>query len=179
LAARASAPSVQTPASIWKRLQPTSGQLRQGRIKNDLYFLKLLVYNLSHTAGRRRSIQPGLFPFSFGPHRLVIHPSGQFLFVSDSNNQRVRRIDLATGAVTTVAGSNRGYADGVGVTALFDDPRALAMGNGDLLYVVDRFNQRIRAITLSTGVVPQYTAEVDLISLISLQAFRREEIHST
>ena len=35
------------------------------------------------------------------------------LFVSDTGSTCIRRIDLATNAVTTLAGSLEGYADGI------------------------------------------------------------------
>jgi len=38
----------------------------------------------------------------FHPHQLALH--GNVLYVSDTENRRIRRIDLATGSVTTVGG---------------------------------------------------------------------------
>jgi DNA-binding beta-propeller fold protein YncE len=40
-----------------------------------------------------------------GPHGLVIDPTGTFLYVADSRNGRIRRIDIAQRSVTTVAGN--------------------------------------------------------------------------
>jgi hypothetical protein len=42
---------------------------------------------------------------------------GQNLYVVDSGNLSIRRMDLVTGAVTTVAGGSQGSADGTGPAA--------------------------------------------------------------
>ena len=47
------------------------------------------------------------------PAGLAISPDGRHLYVSDTWNSRIRRIDIATGNVETVAGGMRGLADGM------------------------------------------------------------------
>ena len=37
----------------------------------------------------------------------------------DSHNSGIRRVDIATGATTTLAGSTPGFSDGVGASAQF------------------------------------------------------------
>ncbi len=39
------------------------------------------------------------------PHSIALDPSGQFLFVADIGNHRIRRIDLTTGTIQTIAGN--------------------------------------------------------------------------
>lgn len=76
-----------------------------------------------------------------------------FLYVADSYNHRIRKIDLANNAVTTLAGqSSYGIADGTGTAAMFRYPRGLAVADG-FLYVADTDNDRIRKIDLETKVV--------------------------
>jgi sugar lactone lactonase YvrE len=69
------------------------------------------------------------------------------LYVAGSSG-RIQKIIIATGEVTTLAGSNTsGSADGPGTTALFNLPMDIAIdGNGNL-YVADGWNHRIRKIT--------------------------------
>jgi len=87
------------------------------------------------------------------PTKLTIDTSGN-LFVSDSNNHRIRKIVISTGAVTTVAGSgNAAFADGTGAAASFNLPYDVDVDENGILYVAELFNHRIRRIVISTGVV--------------------------
>jgi sugar lactone lactonase YvrE len=66
------------------------------------------------------------------------------IFVADTYNDKIRVIE--NGAVRTVAGNSRGFADGAGATAKFDTPCGVAaLPNGDLI-VADTLNRRIRKI---------------------------------
>jgi sugar lactone lactonase YvrE len=88
-----------------------------------------------------------------GPHGIAVDRSGN-LFVADSFNSTVRRID-PSGVVTTVAGNageDGGIADGSGSSARFNAPLGVAVGADDTIYVADTFNHTIRTIS-SEGVV--------------------------
>jgi sugar lactone lactonase YvrE len=91
-----------------------------------------------------------------GPLGLTYDGVGS-LYVTD--NQMVRRIELATKRVTTIAGSPgvTGSSDGQGAAALFDQPSALACDGAGNLYVADSFNATVRRIVLATG---QVTTEI-------------------
>jgi sugar lactone lactonase YvrE len=87
------------------------------------------------------------------------HPRGAViiggnLYVADMNNSVIRQIVLATGAVTTIAGSPlvRGSADGTGSAAHFDHPTSLAT-DGTNLYVTDMRNDTIRKVALPSAAV--------------------------
>jgi serine/threonine protein kinase len=75
------------------------------------------------------------------------------VFVADMSNDTIRKI-APGGAVTTLAGQpgKSGSADGTGSGALFNDPFAVAVDNGENVYVSDTGNNTIRKIT-SSGVV--------------------------
>jgi DNA-binding beta-propeller fold protein YncE/predicted small secreted protein len=70
------------------------------------------------------------------------------LYVADYGNHRIRKITL-TGEVSTLAGGEGGFADGVGGDAKFRLPSGIAIGAGGHLYVADLLNHRIRKITLA------------------------------
>jgi uncharacterized repeat protein (TIGR02543 family) len=72
---------------------------------------------------------------------------GTALYVTDSAAHTVRRIDLATAAVTTVAGADNvaGYAEGAGGDARFNTPLGLTT-DGISLYVADAANRLIRRV---------------------------------
>jgi len=75
------------------------------------------------------------------------------LYVSDSNNSKIRKINISTKIVTTIAGSSSGYLDGIGIIAKFISPFGICSdGNGNL-YVVDIDNNKIRKIEISSGIV--------------------------
>jgi len=71
---------------------------------------------------------------------------GNNLFVGDS--PAVRRVDLATFAVTTIAGGNTsGYQDGPGNSALLTAANGMARGPGGKIYFADQGNFVIRVLT--------------------------------
>ncbi|SDL46264.1 DNA-binding beta-propeller fold protein YncE [Geoalkalibacter ferrihydriticus] len=83
-----------------------------------------------------------------------IATDGTHLYVTDLNNHAIRRIVIATGEVTTLAGSARheGSNDGSGSAARFYFPNGIAVDGGNL-YVVDTYNHTIRRIVIETGEV--------------------------
>ncbi|MEB3220445.1 MAG: hypothetical protein VKS61_00055 [Candidatus Sericytochromatia bacterium] len=93
------------------------------------------------------------------PHGLTWAVDGH-LYVADTANHRIRRISPA-GVVTTVAGVDRGFADGQGEEALFKLPYAVAAGPDGAVYVADTANNRIRRVT-PTGRVDTLAGADDL-----------------
>jgi sugar lactone lactonase YvrE len=69
------------------------------------------------------------------------------LFISDSGNQRVRRV--SNGIITTIIGTGAGGFGGDGGSALgamLNSPQKLALGPDGSLYVADRANHRVRRV---------------------------------
>ena len=78
------------------------------------------------------------------------------LYIADYYNNRIRKVDAATGAITTVAGNgNQGYSgDGGPATgAELYYPDGVAVDAAGNLYIADAYNQRIRKVTAATGVI--------------------------
>jgi sugar lactone lactonase YvrE len=83
-----------------------------------------------------------------------ITTDGSSLFVSEWASHTIRKIDIATNAVTTLAGNagTIGSGDGIGAAAGFADPTFLTC-DGTNLFVVDYANHAIRKIVIATGEV--------------------------
>jgi hypothetical protein len=78
------------------------------------------------------------------------------LYISDSSNNRIRKIDLASNTITTIAGTGDagfGGDGGPAIKAKLNFPRKLTFGSDGRLYVGDQMNDRIRAIDLKKGTI--------------------------
>ncbi len=76
--------------------------------------------------------------------------SGQELYLCDTANSDIRKIDIGSGKVTTIAGTANisGTEDGNGSAAHFNLPTQIAT-DGTSVYVADSGNHTIRRITLA------------------------------
>ncbi len=82
------------------------------------------------------------------PGGIVFDAAGN-LFIADTGNSRIRRVDAATGIITTVAGNNLLSFSGDGGPASAADlsaPNGIAIDGAGNLFVADTSNQRIRKI---------------------------------
>ncbi len=77
-----------------------------------------------------------------GPIGVAISGTGR-IYVTDTYNDRIRVIE--NGIVSTIAGSERGFADGITKNAKFDTPTGIALWR-DKLLVADAGNGRIRVV---------------------------------
>jgi DNA-binding beta-propeller fold protein YncE len=83
------------------------------------------------------------------PHSVALDPTGPRLLVADSANHRIRRLDLATGTVTTVAGTGQagfGGDGGPATAALLNDPKGVLAGPRGEVYIADSANDRVRLV---------------------------------
>lgn len=89
------------------------------------------------------------------PTALVVDRTGH-LYIADTLNHRVRRVDAVTGVITTIAGLGQPRCSGdrgLAVEAGLNEPTALAVSDGGVLYIADQNNNRVRAVDLATGVI--------------------------
>lgn len=85
----------------------------------------------------------------FWPSAVVADPQGN-LFIADTGNQRIRRVDAVSGIITTVAGTGKAGGSGdeaSAVLATLNSPMGLALGGDGTLYIADTMNNRIRSVT--------------------------------
>jgi sugar lactone lactonase YvrE len=89
------------------------------------------------------------------PHNLAVGPDGT-IYVADTLNHRVRKLDPKTGSVTTIAGGEKGFAGdgGPAKDARFNEAYHVALeAGGKGLLVCDLGNRRIRRIDLAAGTI--------------------------
>lgn len=73
------------------------------------------------------------------------------LFIGDTYNHKVRRLEVASLRVTTLAGNGtRGWDDGQADYARFDEPAGVSIAGG-LVYVADQNNHLIRTVEIASG----------------------------
>ena len=92
-----------------------------------------------------------------GPIGVAVDAHGN-VYVADTYNDRIRKID-PQGQVSTLAGGDRpGSDDGVGVVARFDTPTALAVDAQGIVWVADTRNNAIRRVAPDGTVTTPYYA---------------------
>ncbi|RME27147.1 MAG: hypothetical protein D6806_05070 [Deltaproteobacteria bacterium] len=95
------------------------------------------------------------------PQAALVDSKG-IVYVSESFNCRIRRIDPAKGMVSTLAGESDtklgvgGYADGLGRSAKFSYPHGMAFDDRGNMIVADTGNAVIRIVTRSGRVRTMY-----------------------
>jgi DNA-binding beta-propeller fold protein YncE len=122
------------------------------RIGNRIRIIDLVTAQVLTLAGSGSNVHADgngtRASFSF-PQDIAISPDDSFVLVVDGSV--VRHILIATGVVTTLAGNESGYADGVGTLAKFSSPRGIAISpDGTFALIADRFNYRIRRLDMLT-----------------------------
>ena len=86
------------------------------------------------------------------PNDVAVDGAGN-LFIADSGNNRIRKVD-ATGTISTVAGTGRtgGGDGGPAVQAQLHGPSGVAVDGAGNVFIADRYNYRIRKVD-SAGVI--------------------------
>ena len=89
------------------------------------------------------------------PDGLALDGAGN-LYISNYNQQVIRKVSAATGIITTVAGNGSAGYGGDGAqagSALLNNPSGIAVDGAGNLYIADKYNARIRKVTAATGVI--------------------------
>ncbi len=72
------------------------------------------------------------------------------MYIADTNNHRIRKVNISTGTITTIAGSGSvGYscAAGVATAVGLHNPFGVAADASGNIYIADTYNQCIRKVT--------------------------------
>jgi hypothetical protein len=124
-------------------IDPSGGRTRVAGLERDRHY--------SGDGGP--AIQAGL-----NPRGMAIDAGGN-LYLADTGNNRIRKLNLATGIITTVAGNGvKGFQGdgGPAAGAQLDGPTGVAVDTKGDVYIADGTGDgtnRIRKITVATGVI--------------------------
>ena len=99
------------------------------------------------------------------PETIATDASGNF-YVCDWGNHCIRKVTVSTGIITTVAGTNgvSGFSGdgGQATSATFTHPTGVAVDPSGNIYIADFMNQRVRMVTISTGIITTVAGTGDL-----------------
>ncbi|HEX9758433.1 MAG TPA: S8 family serine peptidase [Nitrospiria bacterium] len=90
------------------------------------------------------------------PNDVFVDGSGN-VYIADTGNQRIRRVD-SSGTISTIAGiGNRGFSGdgGPATNARLNNPRGVSLDSLGNLYIADSNNDRIRIVS-SSGIIDTY-----------------------
>jgi sugar lactone lactonase YvrE len=90
-----------------------------------------------------------------GAVAIAVDSAGQ-LYIAEQQGHRIRKVDPASGAITTIAGTGTAGFSGDGgpaTAAQLDHPMHLAFDAGGNLYFADSSNNRIRKIAAGSGII--------------------------
>jgi DNA-binding beta-propeller fold protein YncE len=92
------------------------------------------------------------------PYGLVIGPDGA-LYFCDLDNQRIRRLDLATHRATVIAGNGQkayGGDGGSATAAALNMPHEIQFDSAGNMYIVERDNHVVRKVEAKTGIISTF-----------------------
>jgi len=158
--------SANSNGPYFKATLKNPGKLVGGTIQGNPLNLAALVtpFAGSGTAGNSDGV--GIAALFNAPAGMT--SDGSNLYVVDRYNHSIRKVVIATGAVTTFAGTGaEGAVDGVGTAASFSFPYGITT-DGANLYVTDNLNYKIRKIVIATGVVTSMTGVANTKSALGV-----------
>ena len=88
--------------------------------------------------------------------RVCLDRTERFLYIADSANHRVRRVEIATGTITTVAGNGVAASTGDGgpaIQASLSDPCDVDCDAAGNVYVCERGSHVVRRVRVADGVI--------------------------
>jgi trimeric autotransporter adhesin len=91
----------------------------------------------------------------YKPRGIALDASGN-IYIADTDNNRIRLVTKSTGFISTVAGRGPGTYTGDGgqaTAATLYAPRDVAVDASGNVYIADFYNNRIRLVTISTGII--------------------------
>lgn len=121
-----------------------------------------IISTIVNTAGHQTSTPPDFtYPLGDGgdataatlkgPRSVFVDAAGD-IYIADTGNDRIRKVTVATGIITTIAGTLAGYSGdgGAATAAKLQTPEDVCVDTAGSIYIADRDNHRIRKVTAGT-----------------------------
>ena len=92
---------------------------------------------------------------------ISLHHLGN-IYIADTYNNRIRKVTVSTGIITTIAGSGAtgtsSYSgdNGAATSATLYYPQGVGLDTAGNVYIADTNNHRIRKVTISTGIITTF-----------------------
>ena len=89
------------------------------------------------------------------PYGVAVDSNGN-IYIADTNNNRIRKVNSTTGIITTIAGNGTaGYSGdgGLATNAELYYPYGVAVDSNGNIYIADTYNNRIRKVNSTTGII--------------------------
>jgi len=127
-------------------------------LRADLRTKRLSVVAGNGTKGYSGDGGPAKSAQLNGPHEVRFDSKGN-LYVVERDNAIVRRVEMKSGSISTVAGTGMpGYAGdgGPATKAQFNQPHGINLDRSGNLYICDPLNNRLRRVDAKTGIVTTF-----------------------
>ena len=90
---------------------------------------------------------------------ISLHHLGN-IYIADSSNNRIRKVAISTGIISTIAGNGGtgSYSgdNGAATSATLYYPYGVGLDTAGNVYIADTSNHRIRKVTISTGIITTF-----------------------
>ncbi|MEW6407365.1 MAG: hypothetical protein AB1465_01610 [Patescibacteria group bacterium] len=120
-------------------------RIRKVRISNGKTWLLAGSGEVGFKDGKRKAAA------FYSPFGITLDKEKKNLYIADRDNHAIRKLNLKTKSVTTVAGCGKaGYLEGIGKTACFSYPEYIKMGENGQLYITEVGGERVRVLNPKT-----------------------------
>jgi len=89
---------------------------------------------------------------------ISLHHLGN-IYIADNMNNRIRKVTVSTGIISTIAGtgtSSYSGDNGAATSATLYNPYGVGLDSAGNVYIADTNNHRIRKVTISTGIITTF-----------------------